>query len=324
MKESKGDVRCGIFLKETNFKLVEVEASPAQQFKINKIIQADIEQALNVNSIQNDHLIAEIGSQIREILKVFNISINKAVYTLGSPFALVKKLPIDANISDDEVIDQIDWEVKQFSYSPDDEYIVDFQRFKAAGELKHQEIVVVSVREKVIQQLKKMFAAGKIPVRVVDLDIFAAFRAVEVNYDLKIGDTVVLIDVDENILKFTILKDKEFYYYTDIDAAKLNRNQNSFSSTDNAHLVRAISLELKRIIMDLKLGDSVEAVQRIFLYGNSVRDTIIQYLQTNFNVRIDKVNPFRKLYIAPKVSVDEKIWSHPETFTVCVGSALRG
>lgn len=324
MKESKGDVRCGIYLKDANLKLVEVETSPSQQYKINKIIQADLDQALNINSIQNDQQVHEIGLQLLEILKVFNIRIIKAVYTLGCPFALVKKLPIDVSISEEEIIDQIDWEVKQFSYSPDDEYIVDFQKLTTSVDERHKEMVVVSVREKVIHQLKKMFLAGKISVRVVDLDIFAASRAVEANYELKPGEIVALIDIDENNIKFTLMKDKEFYYYSDFAVSKLDRDINSFKSADDTELVRTISNELKRIVLDLNLGDNVENLQRIFLYGNSVRDSILENLQNNFNVRIDKVNPFRKLYIAPKVSVDEKIWSHPEAFTVCVGSALRG
>jgi len=54
-----------------------------------------------------------------------------------------------------------------------------------------------------------------------------------------------------------------------------------------------------------------------------VKDDILENLQNTYNIRIDRANPFRRLLFAPNVSVDENIWSRPETFTVCVGSALR-
>ena len=54
-----------------------------------------------------------------------------------------------------------------------------------------------------------------------------------------------------------------------------------------------------------------------------VQDDILESLQNTYNVRIDRANPFRRLRFAQNVSVDESIWSRPETFTVCVGSALR-
>ena len=83
------------------------------------------------------------------------------------------------------------------------------------------------------------------------------------------------------------------------------------------------SKELKRIIIDHKLGEKIEDLSRIFLFGDLVLDPVLETLQNSYNVRIDRANPFRRLRFAPNVSVDEYIWSRPETFTICVGCALR-
>jgi len=323
MRESKGDTRFGIFLKEDNLKLIEIEDSLSHQFRINRIVQTNLETSLNFNSLQNDHQVMEIGEQIKEIFEMFNFRVKNGIFTLESPFALIKKLPIDGWLKETELIDQIDWEVKQFSFSPDDEYIVDFERLNVSRNDSVQEIVIVSVREKVIYQLKKLFNAGKLSIGVIDLDIFAAIRAVAVNYDLKPNETHAIIEVDSSDLKFTILKEKEFYDYRELPLAKTGLSVESFAYVDENEILDIISKELKRFIVDIKVGNSIENLHRLFLHGSCVTDNLLENLQNNFNVRIDKVNPFRKLYIAPKVSVDEKIWSHPETFTVCVGSALR-
>lgn len=322
-KVDEEEVRLGIYLKRNNFKMVEIEKSSSGQFRINSLIQVNLDTSLDLNSIQNDSQVTEIGDQISEIFNVFKAEPKQAIFTLENPFALVKIIPVDSNLSKDELIDQVNWEVKQFSYSPDDEYIVDFQQLDSSNGKTTEEIIIVSVRQKIIQQLKKLFSAAKISVRVIELELFAAIRAVENNYDLKAGELVCLIEIDFQGIQFTILKDKKFYFSQDIPLSKLGIEGDSFKSIDDNEMAKIIYRELKRIIQDHQLGDSVEGFSRIFLYGDNVRDGALEKFQNSFNVRIDKTNPFRNVFIGPNVNVDEKISSHPETFTVCVGSAIR-
>jgi len=303
--------------------MVEIEKPSSGQFRINKLIQVNLDTSLDLNSIQNDSQLAEIGNQINEIFNVFKAEPKQAIFTLENSFALVKKIPVDSNLSKDELIEQVDWEVKQFSFSSDDEYIVDFQQLDYSNSKATEEIIIVSVRQKIIQQLKKLFSAAKISVSVIDLEVFAGIRAIENNYDLKTGELVCLIEIDFQTIQFTILKDRNLYYSQDISLAKLGIENESTKSVDDNEMAKVINRELKRIIQDQQLGDSVEGLKRIFLYGDDVRNGVLERLQNNFNLRIDKTNPFRNLFIGPKVSVAEKISLHPETFTVCVGSALR-
>ncbi len=323
MSESTGDVHYGLFLKENNFKLVEIEMSSSGQHRINRIIQTDLDSSLNTDSIQNDHEVVEIGKQIREIIDVFKIKLQNSVFALECPFAFIKKIPVDADLSEDELIDQIDWEVKQFSYSPDDEFIVDFQRLNGSGEKNIEQIIVVSIRERIVQQLRKIFVSGKISIGVIELDVFAVIRSIKANYELKAGEIIALVGIDPNGIQITVVKNKEFILTQRILPDILNETQDEFKSTSESQISKIISKELKRIILDNNLGEDIESLQRIFLYGDMVKDVIVENLQNSYNVRIDKTNPFRKLFIGPKVSVDEKVWSHPETFAVCVGSALR-
>ncbi len=160
-------------------------------------------------------------------------------------------------------------------------------------------------------------------LNVIDLDVFAAIRAIENNYDLRVGELIALIEIDNKGLQFTILKDKNFFLSQEVFVFKSGNDEENLAAIDDIEIARVISRELKRIIQDHHLGENIECLNRIFLYGDFVRDNILENLQNNFNVRIEKTNPFRNLFIGPKVSTDERISSHPETFTVCVGSALR-
>jgi len=323
MEKSTGEVRFGIYLKRNNFRLVEIENSSSGQLRINKLIQVKLDSSLDALTIQNESQISEIGKQIFEIFNVFHAEPKNVIFTLESSFSLVKKFPVDSNIFENELINQVDWEVKQFSFSPDDEYVVDFQELNSSDEKSIKEIIIVSVREKIIQQLKKIFSAAQISVNVIDLDVFAAIRAIEMNYDLRVGELVGLVELDDYNMQITILKDKNFYLSQEFSLYKLGVDEKKLSMVGDSEIARFISRELKKIIQDHHLGENLESLNRIFLYGDVVRNNILENLQNNISVRIDKTNPFRNLFIGPKVSIDEKISSHPETFTVCVGSALR-
>lgn len=316
-------IQLAIFIKEDNIKLIEVESSPTQQFRINKIVQTKLDTPLNIVTIYNKHKLEEIGNQLQQIIKNHNLNTKYAIFTLESRLTIVKKLPYDGNLSDSDLVDQVDWEVKEFSYSPEDEYIVDFQKLQPTSRRQVNEMLIVSVRDKIVRHLRNLFSMGKVQVKVIDLDIFAAKRAIEVNYDLRVGDIIALVEVNPEGLLFTIIEDKEFCLSQEVPVSKLGLEAGTLESSDEEDITKFISKELRRIILDHKLGENIEGLNRIFLYGDMVKDNILENLQNNYNVRIDRANPFRRLLFAPNVSVDENIWSRPETFTVCVGAALR-
>ncbi|MFZ5518120.1 MAG: type IV pilus biogenesis protein PilM [Candidatus Zhuqueibacterota bacterium] len=324
MNEHHNGSMTGIHLRKNSLKLIEVENAANQQYRINKIVQTKLNFPLTVATLGDENIIAKIGNELSQIFIDHNLSSQKVIFCLESPMTLIKKLPYDETLTEEELINQVDWEVKEFSYSPEDEYIVDFHKLIRSHRRGAPEMVVVSVREKLISRLKRLFANGRIQVKVIDLDVFAAMRAIEVNYDLREGEMNALIEVNPTGLLFTIIEDKEFYYSQEVSLTKLGLEIDSLESSDEEEVAKFISKELRRIILDNKLGENIENLNRIFLYGDMVKDNILENLQNSYNVRIDRANPFRRLLFAPNVSVDENIWSRPETFTVCVGSALRG
>jgi len=322
MDANPTNIQLGIYIKDGNVKLIEVE-NTSQQYRINKIVQTELSVPVNIESIYNDQKIEDIGNQLQQLVKNYRLNAQYVIFALQSQLVLIKKLPFDDDLSDSDLIDQVDWEVKQFSYSQSDEYIVDFQKLQRTSRRQENEMLVVSVREKIIRQLRKLFSIAKLNVKVVDLDIFTAKRAIELNYELRIGDIIALVEVSSSGLMFTIIEDKEYWVSQDIPAYKLDASINSLVGVDDEDISKYISKELRRLMLDNKVGESIEALNRIFLYGDLVKDNTLESLQNNYNVRIDRANPFRRLLFAPNVSVDENIWSRPETFTVCVGAALR-
>ena len=87
--------------------------------------------------------------------------------------------------------------------------------------------------------------------------------------------------------------------------------------------VRIIAKELRRIVLDYQLGKRVEDLSEIFLYGEAVDDAVVEGLQNNYDVHIDRANPFRKIKLVTPVKEDVSN-VHVERYMVSVGAALRG
>ena len=132
-----------------------------------------------------------------------------------------------------------------------------------------------------------------------------------------------MIDIGVRLIKFTLLRDKEFYSCREISASALNDQLDSYAGLDDNNLLNIISTELKKFVLNSHFSDQIENISRIFLHGNLMRNNILEMLRNNYNVRIDIINPFREIKMTQTVTVDEKISAHPESFAVCIGSALR-
>jgi len=310
----------GVVFYENELKLIEVDSSTRNQFRINKITESKLDFPFNVKSIIDGKYIAEHANKLRSLVDKFGFNDRRAAFSLVNDLVIIKKYPYDPDFTDEEIVDQIDWEVKKFSYSVDDGYIIDFQKIKPYKPRSGNEMIVVAVRENVISYIKQVFQKARIKLTIIDTNIFAAIRAINKNYECREGELCALVCVEKKTIKFIIVDNGTFFSLHQV-TLKLKSDISDVVVSED--IIKIISTELKRVIIDNKIGDKIEDLTRIFLYGDMVQDDVLESLQNTYNVRIDRANPFRKLRFAQNVSVDEYIWSRPETFTVCVGTALR-
>jgi Tfp pilus assembly PilM family ATPase len=202
-----------------------------------------------------------------------------------------------------------------------DQYIIDFEPLPAENGKDYKQVVVVVARRMVIDYLKEIFKNTDLQLRAIDVDVFAAHRVLMGNYEVNDDEYVALIDVRKDNLQFSIIKGATFYLSQDLE-----HHQDGESETGkrgDEHKARLISKELRRLIIDYKLGKSVEDMNAVYLYGDGVTDGVMEALQNTHNVRIDRANPFKKIKLASQGS-DPIFQSQPETFVIPVGAALKG
>jgi Tfp pilus assembly PilM family ATPase len=184
----------------------------------------------------------------------------------------------------------------------------------------------VVVRKAVIDLVREIFRRTSLNLQVIDVDLFAAMRVIKANYDYAENEYIGLIDVSQNQAKISVMVQNDYFLSTDFQFTTDQSGRNSATIPDDDQLTKIISKELRRVVLDHKIGKNIEDLQQLFLYGEMVRPHLIENLQTLYDIRISKVNPFRKVrFSASEINEveDNLIRNFPETFAVCIGAALH-
>lgn len=311
----------GVSFMDNMLRMVEVEAIGGQ-YQINKIIQNKLNSAFNLQDQKDTQSVDYFSSVIDQAINSYNVTLEKTAFSLDSQLVLMKKVPIDFGLSDIDVKEQVNWEVEQFILEPINEYIIDFNQLKADQRKGYKELLIIAVRKAIIDFILNVFSQTKLKIEVIDVNVFAAIRAIRANYECRSGEKIGLVDIGNDKIILCFLLGGEYLLSNEFIFSNESNGKKSSFPTDE-ELTRLISKEIRRLILDHKLGENIEDLDRVFLYGEMVKDEVLENLQNYYDIRIDKVNPFRRLRFASDVSVDEAIWARPETFVVSIGSTLR-
>jgi Tfp pilus assembly PilM family ATPase len=310
----------GISIRDTTLRMAET-VQVGGEFRISRLSQGRVRTPFNFSSFKNHTLIRRYAEDINRLYETADFQVSTGVFILDATMVLIKKIPVDASLQGERLKDHMHWEVAQCVVNPKEEYIIAFERLPSGPEQGSAEVVIVVARRLIIDFLKEMFNNTDLRLRAIDVDVFAAQRAFVQNYEQNENEFVALVDLRNDNFQFSVFKGEMFLLSQDVDYQIEPRGDSS--KRDDEHLARIISKELRRIIIDQKLGKSVEDMHAIYLYGDGVTDQIVEALQNTHNVRIDRANPFKKIKLASQGG-DPVMQSQPETFVVPVGAALKG
>lgn len=310
----------GISIRDNIARMTEAINSGGE-CRIAKVSQGRVSVPLRVHVFQERHLVRHYAEDLNRLHEAADFQTQNVVFTLDSGMVSIKKIPLDPNLHGEQLREHVQWEVEQFVISPLDEYIIDFEHQPAANGRSHASAIVVVVRKVITDFLKEVFRETHLRLRAIDVDVFAAHRALARNYEPAPDVRLAMVDVRKENLQFSILHGKDYFLLQEIDYPV--EEQGELLRREEDHLARVISKELRRVILDNKLGRGIEDISSLFLYGDGLSPAVVEALRTAHNIRINLANPFRRLKLGSQIS-DPTIQSHPETFLVSVGAAIKG
>ncbi|RMP59884.1 hypothetical protein ALQ18_03144 [Pseudomonas marginalis pv. marginalis] len=171
----KVDAVLGIDINDAGIKLVELGRSAD-----GYTIQGYAAQALPAHAVVDGTLLdlAAIGQALRQALSRLRTSTRRAAVAVAGPSVITRVIEMQAGLSDEEMVWNIQMEADQYIPYPLDDVAIDFQvRGPCAQDPLRVEVVLAACLREQVEAREAVLALAGLVARVVDVEGFALERA---------------------------------------------------------------------------------------------------------------------------------------------------
>lgn len=312
-------IKLGVTIDGNRLRIIETDIENDQRIVTN-LAEIPLEIPFDFYIIGNTELLGKISDACNEIAEKGNFKATRVGFALSQRMVLLKTLTVDPEMTNSEVKQHLDWESEQFIVSPREEYNIAFERILSADG-KNNRIAFVSVRNKIIANLKEIFARTRFRLSSVDVDTFAAMRAINANLN-GLTEPYAFVEVGEKGISSCIVRNKQYYGSSDIPFPTKGIGDTNVGEATDAELAGVISEELARILSRENSGLTLSDLRCIYIFGAKFHDEILNSLSTRINARVLLANPFNRVKISATPDIYDAIRVRPDRFLVSLGMAI--
>ncbi len=338
----------GLDIGSSSIKVVELKRKKKKgrvEYKLKNLGYAPLPiEAIVEGSIMDSYAVVDTIQKLFSNLGIKNKNVG---ISIAGHAVITKKLTISASAPED-IEENIKWEVKHNITFDPEEVQIDYYVLPQRGETVDV-LLVVARKEKIMEYTSVVTQAGLNPV-LVDIDAFAIFNAFEANYEAFVNDIIAIVHIGASLTTIIICVDGAPVFIRDADiggniiteaiqkefglpfekaeAAKRGANVEGLSSA-------ALEPIFENVFSDLysEITKTIEffsgqyprlEIERIYLNGGGAKlPGFADYLENQFNLPIEYLNPFRNVLYSPKHFSTEEIEENAPVFTIATGLAMR-
>jgi type IV pilus assembly protein PilM len=279
-----------------------------------------------------DGTIMDQGSVIdslRELLEEQNMTIKDVAISISGHSVIVKKISLPT-MSESELEQSIKWEAEQYIPFDVDDVNLDFHILGEAegseGQNQMNVLLVAAKKDKLNEYTSLINEVGLNAV-VVDVDAFAVENMYGINYDVKPGEMIALINIGASVMNINILKNDTSIFTRDIsvggnrytemiqrelnvsydDAEKAKSlepiegiNEESVMALVNTANTEIVS-EIVRSVDYFKTTTTYENIDKVALAGGGAKiNGLPGLLSERIAIPVEIADPFRKINVDSK------------------------
>ena len=310
----------GFSLLKRSFQFVDVQYQEGKPV-INQFAKRDTPVPFNQTSVLDGNSRDEFRNIIEEAINYYNLD-GPIVVTVDSQVAMIRKVMVDTTLPDDELDEQVNWEIRQII--PEDS-LADYQYVyeNIPGEYYENQkaLLLVLFRKDVLEAVKNLFSGTPLEVKFVELDLFSALYGTDRIFGIKERDLCVFADLRKDAIQFLTVRKGEFF-----DSFRMSFNNETDESDlelyeSEENLANLINKEVRRKMLEYKIETDDNPVDYLFVFGEKANSGLVEQLESNSPAKeVTLVEPFKKLELNPDI---ETFPESSSEYAICVGSALR-
>ncbi|MCK5571498.1 MAG: pilus assembly protein PilM, partial [Bacteroidetes bacterium] len=235
-------------------------------------------------------------------LKVNHVQTRHVSVALDTSFLFLHTVPVEADIEDSELTDQMTWELSQ--YFPDasaSDFVTASHVIRRDPQDTPCEHLCVSIRRRDAALIETMLQRHGLTLHVLDVDHFSAETSLRTNYPDSSRRFLVLVGLKEKRLDVSLIRsgNLEEYGYRLVQTEK-----------DIIQEFRSISREFT-------------GINAIAAYGPSLDRDLLVEIRHNCSTLIEALNPLRHVNVSDTLRLADHLRAPAYRFASTVGVALR-
>ena len=291
-----------------------------------------------------------VGEAIKRALARSGARTKHAAAAVAGSAVITKVIPMQANLSDDDMEDQIQVEAAQYIPYPIEEVSLDFE---VLGPVKDNpemvQVLLAASRSENVEVRQSALELGGLTGKVMDVEAFAmenAFRLIADQLSVPKDALVALVDVGATMTTLNVLRNQRSIYtreqvfggkqLTDevmrryglsYEEAGLAKRQGGLPESYQAEVLEpfkeAMVQQVSRLLQFFYAGSEFNRVDQIVLAGgNAAIPGIAQMVEEQLGVPTLVANPLAHMTLGPRVQAHALAQDAPALMIAC-GLALR-
>jgi Tfp pilus assembly PilM family ATPase len=226
---------------------------------------------------------------------------------------------IEIPVSEDNIVDAVQWEMEQYLIHPLDEYLLDYQSLGSNHDETARLYLAAAYRRAEVERFKRIMEATGWSLAVMDLDVFAVQNVFEINYPEKLPLKTFLVKADSHVVKCLRTQNGQFL---GLECAPVPDNFLDTAGEAKADLVLAM-VNQARASFD-KAHDAWGGVDNVVLCGDLALDNEFrEMLEANIPVEITHLNAFKEITFSLSPDKSAVFMPSAPQCAGAVGLALR-
>jgi type IV pilus assembly protein PilM len=223
---------------------------------------------------------------------------------LDSRNVILRRIPVDSWLEDDELQDQVLWEAEQLLVDPLEHYILDFHIQDVTETMR--EVLLAAARRRTVEEYTEILQKSGIHPLCVDVDLFALGNAYEHLSGNRTDGAIALVDVEPDTVRCVVVCNGYFCF------GKLYE-----MSPKACDLLALLDTVTRR-------GGETLPVTRIVLSGSeTISEELLSDLSARCSYPVEVANPSRKMKIGSSLS-RQQLQKQTSSYVISMGLALRG
>ncbi len=293
----------GISLTEDKIQLVEI-VNKDNSVYLENVDEEYFEESINENT-KEAKFIHILQNAYNEIVLRKPVSSSKISVALPPQYFKIFQLPIDKNLTKNDVNEYIKWEISKLFPSANNS-LYSYQKIviTTPSYESFKRILVFAIDQIILKRIHKFCMRNNLKLQFVDHSLAASSTLI--NEEIK-SQNVLSLFVENNYLSTFLFSNNELL----------------LEKSEHFNSVPDISGTVKGFIDDVYSNELIKNIDKIFIFGNEANKELCNDISKVTETKLEKVQPFNKLNISPELLDSKYISDFSEKFAASASVAFR-